>query len=131
MARLNSDGTFDDSFGTNGKKQLTYGANRHDVLKVFLKKDGSLLVVGRANYGGQISGQLWRAAVVHLSEDGVLDTSFGGNDGYVGVASDSRLVGYERNYPAGWENCVCWCQRALCTGRRKYKRPVMSHLLAE
>ena len=65
LARLNTDGSLDTSFGTGGK--VTFGDGRL-ALGVALQGDGKIVVVGRALTGMRVA---------RFNADGSVDTSFG------------------------------------------------------
>jgi uncharacterized delta-60 repeat protein len=73
LARYNSDGTLDASFGTNGK---VHDANPIAVSDVLLQPDGKIVVVGTNNPSWfQSSGDDF--AVMRFNADGSRDTGFG------------------------------------------------------
>ena len=77
LARYNSDGTLDESFGTDGKVVTSIG-DQHDVAyDVALGPEGKILVAGSTG-----SPTRPHFALVRYNSDGTLDTSFGG-DGMV------------------------------------------------
>lgn len=73
LARYNTDGSFDDSFG-NGGKVIAQIGNSHDrVFDVKALSDGKILVCGTTNN----TGTLPKIAVLRLLSTGVLDSAFG------------------------------------------------------
>lgn len=72
IVRLNADGTFDNSFGTGGKKVLDIGGGGTDeAYSVRVQPDGRILVCG------VVDGPLgYRIGVARLLADGTLDASF-------------------------------------------------------
>ncbi|MBN8567503.1 MAG: T9SS type A sorting domain-containing protein [Flavobacteriales bacterium] len=75
VAMLNDNGTFDSSFGTNGKKFLTIGqGNGSKIEKLIQQPDGKILTFGRGSNGNDFDFMITR---LHL--DGTFDTSFGTN----------------------------------------------------
>ena len=79
LARFNTDGSFDTSFGTGGKTSIAI--NRFLIGDTALQSDGKLLVAGTvadANYPGSPSGVL-RFIVLRFNADGSSDNSFGTN----------------------------------------------------
>lgn len=70
VARLNLDGTFDTSFGTNGKQSHgVQGMERAEDMVI--QPDGKILVCGQTDNGfGNWVG------IVRMNSDGTLDTSF-------------------------------------------------------
>lgn len=98
FARLNEDGTFDTSFGTNGK-QIHNVTAIDKGLKMALQADGKILACGTTDDGfGNTVG------LIRLNTDGTLDTSFDGdgkvtrlinaNDSPFGltVQSDGKII---------------------------------------
>jgi len=72
VARLNTDGTLDNTFGTNGKVRTDFGTLQEDVAQaVALQPDGKI-VVGGYTLGNGIF------AIARYNADGTLDTSFNG-----------------------------------------------------
>jgi len=69
LARYNSDGALDTSFGSGGKVTTDFGGSYHpDGFSVALQPDGKIVVAGYA--GGDF-------ALARYNSDGALDTSFG------------------------------------------------------
>ena len=102
VARYNSDGSLDTSFGTNGYNQDTPASNDW-INSIAIQSDGKIVAVGAANY--------YAFAVGRYNSDGSLDTDFAA-DGYniltpgtsdslnsVVVQSDGKIVsgGYYTN----------------------------------
>jgi len=77
LARYNSDGSLDTSFGGNGKVMTELGGPRDWGWSVKLQADGKILVAG---YTGDPAGGV--IALVRYNNDGSLDQSFDG-DGMV------------------------------------------------
>lgn len=78
FARILPDGTFDPSFGTNGKlvHRFCEGQRREEASAVVQLDDGRYLVGGRS--GCNLSaGQYTRRALMMVDTDGTIDTSFG------------------------------------------------------
>jgi uncharacterized delta-60 repeat protein len=75
VARYNTDGTLDTSFGGDGK--VTTQFTRHDdpVAGVALQADGKIVVSGGANWGGGESN----FALARYNTDGTLDATFSGD----------------------------------------------------
>ncbi len=72
LARYNSDGSLDTSFGTNGKVVQSF-ANSDTITALQIQSDGKYIVGGNS---GDNSGYRW--ALARYNTDGTLDTSFGG-----------------------------------------------------
>lgn len=113
LARYNTDGTIDSSFGTNGKVRTDWAGATDEAKAVVLQADGKILVAGStgtganakfalARYevngtvdssfgqGGKVTGDfLGKAASLHLQPNGqiiVTGTVGGGTNGDFGVA---------------------------------------------
>lgn len=72
LVRLNSDGSFDTSFGNNGRVIYQYGQNQvSSISDVELLSDGRILVAGNtfANFVNQVG-------MARFNSDGSFDTSF-------------------------------------------------------
>ncbi len=77
MARFNSDGTIDNTFGTNGFVTTDLESNGIDkVSNAIQQADGKIVVVGSWQASGSSSNPIFNA-VVRFNSDGTLDTSFG------------------------------------------------------
>ncbi len=72
VARYNTDGTLDTTFGTNGVAQTSVGDNILRLGEVLAQIDGKLLISGQANFGNSID-----LFVLRYNADGTLDNSFG------------------------------------------------------
>ena len=99
LARYNTDGTLDTSFGTGGKVITTFGFDNVTGNSIYIDVNGKIVLGGT-----EITGQQ-TFALARYNTNGTLDTSFGtggkvttlfGTDnvnGYsVAVASDGRIV---------------------------------------
>jgi uncharacterized delta-60 repeat protein len=77
LARYNTDGTLDTSFGTGGRvtKDVT---TTDDAYALALQQDGQLLVGGTTGHDNDPASQN-DAALLRYHTDGTLDTSFGSN----------------------------------------------------
>lgn len=71
LARYNSDGSPDTSFGLNGKLMTVVGTNDSAANAVQIQSDGRIVAAGTGNTGGSF-------AVVRYNANGSLDTNFGG-----------------------------------------------------
>ena len=76
VARFNSDGSLDQSFGTNGSVSTTFGDPTADGGDVLIGNDGKIIVVGETGAGSY--SDLNDFAVARYNSDGSLDQSFGG-----------------------------------------------------
>ncbi len=75
LARYNSDGSLDASFGTGGKVTTGFGSNSEVAIAVVMQPDGKIVVTGSTASG--IAGTGADFATVRYNGDGSLDTSFG------------------------------------------------------
>ena len=72
VAKLNDDGSYDTTFGTNGVTVITFGATTDErPNKIITTPDDKIIVVGNAE-----GGVIWQTAIARLNTDGTLDTSF-------------------------------------------------------
>lgn len=89
VIRLNTDGTFDTDFGTNGIVALDNMPNQSEVGKgLAINSDGSILVTAEVPYnlsGFNLKGSFY---VTKLTSNGAVDITFGTN----GFYSDSILL---------------------------------------
>jgi len=75
LARYNSDGSLDTSFGTNGKVTTAIGSTYDQANAVVIQPDGKIVAAG---YTAQpVTGADF--ALVRYNSDGTLDTTFGTN----------------------------------------------------
>ncbi len=99
MARYNTDGSLDSTFGTGGIVTTPIGASHDYGYALAIQADGKIVVAGFATFGTA------DIAVVRYDTDGSLDTSFGGTgkvttpigtgDDYgtaIGIQSDGKIV---------------------------------------
>jgi uncharacterized delta-60 repeat protein len=107
VARYNSDGSPDTTFGTSGKVTTAIGTENDLAYAVTIQGDGMILVAGNASNGTNMD-----FAVVRYTTNGALDTTFNttgkvttaigtGGDFAIGVAvqADGKIVlaGYSSN----------------------------------
>src|SRR5215469_7007501 len=80
LARYNSNGTLDTSFGTSGKVTTDF-AGTNDVpsepAAIALQSDGKIVVVGRTRVGQTPDGDVYDFALARYNSNGTPDTSFG------------------------------------------------------
>jgi uncharacterized delta-60 repeat protein len=74
-ARFNPDGSLDQTFGTNGSVQTTFGDSAAEGNDVVLQADGKIIVVGFTGAGSYSS--LNNFALIRFNPDGSLDQTFG------------------------------------------------------
>ncbi len=86
VARLNTDGSLDENFGTGGKTDLfNFGGNQAILKDLALQPSDEKIIV----IGSDGSGPTFQVGVARLTVDGVLDTSFGGGDGKADLVGPS------------------------------------------
>jgi uncharacterized delta-60 repeat protein len=104
ILRYNSDGTLDDTFGTNGV--VTYdGIGWDEALGVAIQTDGKIVITG-----GTLSGSYPDVLVLRYTSDGILDNTFGTNgavtydsdygNSAIAIQLDGKIVvggGYRRD----------------------------------
>jgi len=73
VARFDSDGSLDNSFGTGGKVLTTIGGADDRARSAAVQPDGKILLAGWTH----VSGLDYDFAVVRYNSDGTLDASFG------------------------------------------------------
>lgn len=86
VSRLNTDGSLDASFGTNGNAAVTFGGNE-GFGKLLLQPDNKIIAVGSFTFNRNVLVSLAR-----FNPNGSLDQSFG-NAGKVGTAFDVAANG--------------------------------------
>ena len=87
LARLNSDGSLDTSFGTGGKLTTDFGSSEN-VRNVIQQSDGKILLAGTT-----VTASIPAIALARYNSNGTLDTSFDGDGKRVinfGVPFDSN-----------------------------------------
>ena len=96
LARYNTDGSLDTSFGSNGKVTTAIGSGDDDALAVAVQSDGKIVVAGSSD--GHFALARYNAdgtLDTSFSTDGKVTTSFGtSNEGAqaVAVQSDGKIV---------------------------------------
>jgi uncharacterized delta-60 repeat protein len=85
LARYNTDGTLDTSFGSAGLVSTDFGTNDDNGYAVAVQSDGKIVVTGSGIIGGGT-----RLVVARYNPDGTLDTGFG----TAGKASTDFGAGY-------------------------------------
>jgi uncharacterized delta-60 repeat protein len=83
IGRLNSDGTLDATFGTDGMTLLAFGQNNlpTEVTQCIINSSGEILVTG---YGFEFGNPTNRAVgfVAKLNQNGAIETTFGNASGF-------------------------------------------------
>ncbi|HEY3964028.1 MAG TPA: hypothetical protein VGM05_05680, partial [Planctomycetaceae bacterium] len=80
VARLNADGSFDSTFGTNGEETIDFAGANESANAVAIDAQGRVVVAGTATVAGP-DGTFDQFAVARLHADGALDNTFGANTG--------------------------------------------------
>jgi uncharacterized delta-60 repeat protein len=84
LARYNTDGSLDQSFGSNGKVNTDFFSVYNNLNGIVIQPDGKIIAVGNARHAG--AGQ-FDFALARYNPDGSLDKSFGTS----GLATTSFL----------------------------------------
>jgi len=100
LVRYNRDGSLDAGFGVGGNGKVTIPESYQFLaFEVALQSDGKIVITGRGF--DQVEGRTG-LAVIRYSQDGTLDTSFGGGDGIVvadvpppGGGESPDVLGYD------------------------------------
>ena len=89
IGRINTDGTWDTSFSSDGKYQLSF--DQDDVFQdIAIQTDGKIVAVGTTDWG-HTAGDL---LVSRFTTAGALDTSFGGGDGWIRLDLSNQDNGF-------------------------------------
>ena len=120
VARYNSNGTLDTSFGGgDGISTIPIGSGNDSAYGMAVLPDGKIILSGKSNNGSDDD-----FAVARLNSDGSLDTSFGGGDGFVtapvGAPTTSRTEWRShRTGPSYWPDpftmAAIWILRCNAT----------------
>lgn len=84
LIRLNSDGTLDPTFGTNGILSISIGNGSDLVNAATIQPDDKMVLTGYFDNNGNLD-----MFVVRLNYDGSPDITFGGGDGQVSISVGS------------------------------------------
>jgi len=76
VARCNSDGSLDQTFGNGGSVLFSFGDSGSEGNAVIIQNDGKIIVVGQT---GASYGELVDIAVARFDPDGAFDNSYGAN----------------------------------------------------
>lgn len=93
VVRYNSDGSLDNSFGTNGIVNVDFNGKNDDASSVLLQNDGKIVVVGRAQNSSNNNSDI---AAIRLNSDGALDNTFATSGKY-----QLDIDGYAYDYALG------------------------------
>src|SRR5215813_10188081 len=96
VARYNSNGTLDATFGTNGKVTTDLGSPYEEATSVAVQPDGKIVVAG-----GAVIGLFNDFVLVRYNTNGALDTSFGSGGKVItnlaGVSAQAYSVAVQRD----------------------------------
>jgi uncharacterized delta-60 repeat protein len=94
LAKYNSNGVLDMTFGTNGKVTTDFNGGNDKVSAMQVLNDGSILVTGYTTYKGN-----YDFAIAKYNSHGVLDASFNGGviSGDINGATNDTLQGTSAN----------------------------------
>ncbi|HLQ44680.1 MAG TPA: delta-60 repeat domain-containing protein, partial [Planctomycetaceae bacterium] len=111
LARYNTDGTLDTSFGTSGKVTTAISSSHDEIYALAIQPDGAIVAAGRAK-----TNSYYDFALARYTASGVLDTSFDTDgklttaigtrsDEAYGVAlqADGKIVAAGRAYMSGYD----------------------------
>ena len=91
IARYNTDGSIDTTYGDSGRVVTDIGGLDSRSNGMAIQSDGKVVVTGFANIAGNRN-----FAVARYNTDGTLDTSFGGGDGFLDIDVAGRFdISYE------------------------------------
>lgn len=93
VARYNSNGTLDTSFGDSGKTTIDFYGRTDQAHRILLQDDGRIVVGGHAGFLSteQNSTPENRFALARLTPEGVLDTTFGVEPPFVGTGKITMM----------------------------------------
>src|SRR5712691_10142284 len=111
LARYNTNGTLDTSFGTGGKVTTAISSSHDEIYALAIQPDGAIVAAGRAK-----TNSYYDFALARYTASGVLDTSFDTDgklttaigtrsDEAYGVAlqADGKIVAAGRAYMSGYD----------------------------
>jgi uncharacterized delta-60 repeat protein len=89
IARFNSDGTLDTTFGSSGKVIQPIGSANDRGQSLAIQPDGKILLGGFCSNGSN-----WDFCIVRFNSDGTLDTTFGSSNKVIQPIGSSKDYGY-------------------------------------
>ena len=101
LERLRPDGSIDSTFGVNGALPLFAGNQPMSNASLLLQPDGSIIAIGTVAFPDLAAVSQAKVALIRLTPDGTLDTSFGaggtaiadfGGSGFVGAFASSGAL---------------------------------------
>ena len=93
LARYNTDGSLDTTFGSGGTVSTDFVGNEDDAFSVLIQPDGKIVAVGSANEGATY----YDFAAVRYLSNGTIDTTFGTAGK---VTTDFGARGFDRAHSA-------------------------------
>jgi uncharacterized delta-60 repeat protein len=107
VLRFNPDGSFDNTFGTDGKAFIAVSTREDRAFGVGLQPDGKIIIVG---YSRDASAN-YDFAVVRLNENGTPDATFGTNG--VVITSTSNTSDYAQGVTVQSDNKIVVCGKGV------------------
>jgi uncharacterized delta-60 repeat protein len=102
--RLNPDGTFDSTFGVNGKSVLSWGVSDYPN-SIYMESDGSVLAAGASGLTALAGDQV--PSIFYITNSGLADSSFG-IDGRIILRYDTSSSGAFTNiFPFSADFVAC------------------------
>ncbi len=89
LARFNSDGTIDNSFGTGGVVSTNTGDSFGEILSLAIQTDGKIIAAGHSTDQG-----VHEITLARYNSDGSLDNTFG-NNGIAKASINGDDIGYD------------------------------------
>lgn len=107
IIRYNIDGSFDNSFGSNGVLTYSYAAtSKEGTASLAIQNDGKIVVTGSSAYPGITS------VILRFNSDGTLDDTFGAD----GIVTVSEEVTYGRGIRLQGNDRILTCGNSIVDG---------------
>jgi uncharacterized delta-60 repeat protein len=74
IVRLNTNGTLDNTFGSNGKASIKVAASDNYAKGIAIQPDGKIVIAGYVSKGSEM-----QCGLIRLNTDGTMDNSFSGD----------------------------------------------------
>ena len=97
LARYNSNGTPDTTFGNGGQVTTDFGGLEDDAFSILIQPDGKIVAVGSANN----AATYYNFAAARYLSDGTIDTTFGVSGK---VQTDFGVAGFDRAHSAALQS---------------------------